>query len=172
MFTLSQEREYGLMQPHFEASMNQMEQRLQAQINMKMDAITAMLERISKSATVERHSDSEKANGDFQEKVEEKFQTIDNKLASIAGAVGVELKASAGDDDEDRKRLKEKLKEALKNDKKHPRRTDVEKEPWMEYIFGICKSDGRVGKKGSRYGQENASVISVFRGDFTRWLEG
>ena len=26
----------------------------------------------------------------------------------------------------------------------------MEKESWLEYIFGICKPDARIGKKGSR----------------------
>jgi hypothetical protein len=78
------------------------------------------------------------------------FGLVESKLESIENAVGITLNANAGDDDEDRKRLKEKLKEALEIEAKNSRVLSDEKEPWMEYIFGICERDGRVGKRGSR----------------------
>ncbi len=57
-----------------------------------------------------------------------------------------------GDDDDDRKRIKERLKEAVECDKRARSRvvTDVTRESWFEYIFGICEPDRRVGKQGSR----------------------
>ena len=52
---------------------------------------------------------------------------------------------------EDRKRLKERLKKAM--DHHHEARTvelDKIRPDWLEYIFGICGPDGRLGKEGSR----------------------
>ena len=59
-----------------------------------------------------------------------------------------------GDDDEDRKRIKERLKEAVENDKRARARVikAVHRESWLEYVFGICEPDRRVGKQGSRSG--------------------
>jgi hypothetical protein len=78
-----------------------------------------------------------------------KLDTIDQKINMIAEAVGVRLRAKQEEDAEDRKRLKERLKEALM----HEKRTLVDaddRESWAEYIFGITKPNGRVGKTGSR----------------------
>ncbi len=86
-----------------------------------------------------------------EESLEKRFANVENRLESIAEAVGVTVEANAGDDDADRKRLKERLKEALEVEQKKRPSNHIEKEPWMEYIFGICKPDGRVGKRGSRY---------------------
>jgi hypothetical protein len=49
------------------------------------------------------------------------------------------------DKGKDRRRLKERLKKAarLKSEGEHP-------VSWMEYIFGICPGDQRMGMKGSR----------------------
>ena len=59
---------------------------------------------------------------------------------------------SSGDDNEDRKRLKEKLKEALERDRRSRlRRIMSERQRWAEYIFGICKPDRRNGKRGNRF---------------------
>ena len=58
---------------------------------------------------------------------------------------------SSGDDNEDRKRLKEKLKEALESAQRNRlRQVESEQEVWMEYLFGVCRPDGRIGKMGSR----------------------
>jgi hypothetical protein len=59
----------------------------------------------------------------------------------------------AGDDDADRKRLKERLKGALDVEKRRKiKSTSSESEALLEYVFGICKPDRRVGKVGSRWG--------------------
>ncbi len=57
-----------------------------------------------------------------------------------------------GDDDEDRKRIKERLKEAVESDKRVRARVvkTTKHESWLEYVFGICEPDRRMGKHGSR----------------------
>ena len=84
---------------------------------------------------------------------------MNHRLERIAVAVGTNLSdlrgaAKAGDDDEDRKRLKEKLKAALESEAKGRhgvhRNVNATRTDWLEYIFGICKPDRRVGKLGSR----------------------
>jgi hypothetical protein len=67
--------------------------------------------------------------------------------------VGVPTAPGAGDDDADRKRLKERLKGALDVEKRRKiQKTSSEGEALLEYVFGICKPDRRVGKLGSRWG--------------------
>ncbi len=86
------------------------------------------------------------------EVVERRLEDIDRKLNMVADAVGVRVQAKEEEDAEDRKRLKERLKEALaleKMDRVNGRRVD-EVEDWPEFIFGICRPNGRVGKIGSR----------------------
>ncbi len=81
-----------------------------------------------------------------------RLEGIDRKLNLIADAVGVRMRAKQEEDAEDRKRLKERLKEALSFEK-HDRLNGAhegEGEDWPEFIFGICRPDGRVGKMGSR----------------------
>ena len=52
---------------------------------------------------------------------------------------------------DDRKRLKERLKEAMETEKMQLNKTTVSaKMNWIEYLFGICEPDGRIGKEGSR----------------------
>jgi hypothetical protein len=81
-----------------------------------------------------------------------KIGDIDKKLERIAVAVGVKVGGQEGDDEEDRRRLKEKLKVAIELDRRNRVRTIVSsREVWLEYIFGICAPDKRVGKRGSRY---------------------
>ncbi len=60
---------------------------------------------------------------------------------------------SVGDDDDDRKRIKERLKEAVENDKRaRSRIVNTNKDvTWLEYVFGICEPDKRIGKQGSRW---------------------
>ena len=72
---------------------------------------------------------------------------LDRKVERIAAEMGVHFVASVGDDNEDRKRLKEKLKAALD---RQTRTIVKQQEDWLEFMFGICKPDGRVGKRGSR----------------------
>jgi hypothetical protein len=74
---------------------------------------------------------------------------MDRKLDRIAGAVGVKTGGNEGDDEEDRRRLKEKLKAAIeqnRNDHNVVSSLGI----WLEYMFGICDADQRLGKRGSR----------------------
>ncbi len=83
---------------------------------------------------------------------DEKLDRIERKLDTVAAAVcAKEIDRSCEEDVEDRKRLKERLKEALEQSTQSREKSlEADKEDWMEYIFGICKPDGRVGKEGSR----------------------
>jgi hypothetical protein len=84
--------------------------------------------------------------------LDSRFEAIDKKLEQIVGAVVVRGPANENDDDEDRKRLKEKLKLAIEADRRSRVRTIVSQgEVWLEYMFGICAPDQRLGKRGSRY---------------------
>ncbi len=81
------------------------------------------------------------------------FTAMDKKMDRIAAAVGLANTGleTSGDDVEDRKRLKERLKEAIEKDKaSQSREIYKQKEKWAEYVFGICDPDKRVGKNGSR----------------------
>lgn len=44
----------------------------------------------------------------------------------------------------------ERLKEALDNNFRRVSGHEIELPSCMEYLFGICRSDGRLGKQGSR----------------------
>jgi hypothetical protein len=81
----------------------------------------------------------------------ERFDRIERKLDLIVAAVCVSDTDRSQEEAEDRKRLKERLKEALEQSTNSRKlHLDTEKENWVEYLFGICKPDGRVGKEGSR----------------------
>jgi hypothetical protein len=84
--------------------------------------------------------------------VDKKLEWMSKMLDLVSGALGVKMGAvSGGDDAEDKKRLKEKLKDAVEKDRRDRfRKVESEQEVWMEYIFGICKPDMRTGKRGSR----------------------
>jgi hypothetical protein len=166
-----------LMFPQFEKYMREMEQRLQNQIDMQNEVIARKLERLL-NADLRKdgngHSELEEKLSDGQslrDHVKNGFRHIGERLDSIDAAVGFSHTTNpGGDDEEDRKRLKERLKQALKKEqKKSLRKPGAEKKSWVEYIFGICKADGRIGKKGSRWYHEqlvkskSASDIWVFR---------
>ena len=79
-----------------------------------------------------------------------KLESLDKKLMQIINVLVVKHTCE-GDDDEDRKRLKEKLKQAIEADRRSRIRPIVSRsEVWLEYIFGICQPDQRIGKRGSR----------------------
>ena len=61
--------------------------------------------------------------------------------------------ARAAERQDDRKRLKERLKGAIEQDREAVAggARGAETAGWAEYLFGICKPDGRTGKIGSRY---------------------
>ncbi len=88
--------------------------------------------------------------------------SIDRQLQHISGTLNDRVnplqqdetptKAEATIRDQDRKRLKERLKEVMTF--KHEALFDekISQEVGIvERIFGICKPDGRLGKEGSRY---------------------
>ncbi len=81
-----------------------------------------------------------------------RFEQMDKKLERIVSAVGTINRSRSNEGDEDdRKRLKEKLKLAIEVDRRSRIHTIVSRrEVWMEYIFGICAPDKRIGKRGSR----------------------
>ncbi len=80
-----------------------------------------------------------------------KLDDLDRKINLIADAVGVKIRGKHEEDAEDRKRLKERLKEAIVIEKRSRYFDEDDRESWAEYIFGITKPNGRVGKMGSRY---------------------
>ncbi len=85
-------------------------------------------------------------------RLDTRCDSVDKKLDKIAYAVGIRYVVSAGDDNEDRKRLKMRLKEALKiqHTDTDGRVIENEKEGYLEYIFGIRAPNSRIGKLGSR----------------------
>ncbi len=97
------------------------------------------------------HPKGSRSDEPIEDEQVKKLDNIDRKINMIAAAVGVRLRAKQEEDAEDRKRLKERLKEALMLEKQHHMRVDEDdRESWVEYIFGITKPNGRVGKMGSR----------------------
>jgi hypothetical protein len=97
---------------------------------------------------LEKHMDKKLAAMDS--KFDKRFEAIEKRLEKIADAVGVKRMVAEGNDDEDRKRLKERLNEALGEHRRQVLRSEGKVEGWTEYIFGICKPNGRLGKHGSR----------------------
>ncbi len=84
--------------------------------------------------------------------IDTKFVMIDKKLERISASMKIKSEANDNDDEEDRRRLKEKLKVAIEVDRRSRILTIVSKrEVWLEYIFGICSPDQRIGKRGSRW---------------------
>ncbi len=80
-----------------------------------------------------------------------KFVAMDKKLERISNSLGLKAGIDDGNDEEDRRRLKEKLKVAIEVDRRsHIRAIVSRSEVWIEYIFGICSPDKRLGKRGSR----------------------
>jgi hypothetical protein len=130
-----------------EQCLGAMERRLEDKINKKMQSIDEKLkEKFSKLVSVK----PDHAQQSSRENLEGRAASVENRLESIADAGGIVDEGNTGQNVADRKRLKEKLKEALEiQEQYHPIQPN-KKEAWMEYIFGICKPDGRVGKRGSR----------------------
>ena len=78
-------------------------------------------------------------------------EEMKSMLSKIAEAVGVKSGPTPSDDAEDRRRIKERFKDAMEKDQnRRIREEETTKEKWLEYVFGICKPDGRIGKAGSR----------------------
>ncbi len=94
-----------------------------------------------------------------------RIELVEERLGKIAHAVGVKEGVSMGDDEEDRKRLKVRLKEALDCKRPKDRRSLTHTDGILEYCFGICEPDGTTGKQGSRSAlypdSESRSAIST-----------
>ena len=104
--------------------------------------------RVLKQASLSKVYPTQRQQGQDRQKALPLAASLEKRLEQIASAVGVK---AAGDEDDDKKRLKEKLKQAIERDKRNRIRTIVsEHAKWLEYVFGICKADQRLGKKGSR----------------------
>jgi hypothetical protein len=140
------------MLPQFEKYMREMEQRLQTQIDRQNEVIALTLEHPSNADfRKDASSHSEEKWQSLRDHVKNGFRHLGERIDSIVAAVGFSHTTNPGEDDEDRKRLKERLKQALNKEQKEAlRQPGAEKKSWLEYIFGICKADGRIGKKGSR----------------------
>jgi hypothetical protein len=83
-------------------------------------------------------------------KIDSRCDGVERRLDKIANAVGIRHHVSAGDDDEDRKRLKMRLKEALTIQNANDRVSASWSEGYLEYFLGIRPPNGRIGKQGSR----------------------
>jgi hypothetical protein len=87
-------------------------------------------------------------------KLDSLSESMSRKLERIAYALGIRnlnVMDNSADDAEDRRRLMEKLKSAFDNDRLRRFREAVsERQRFLEYVFGICKPDQRIGKRGSR----------------------
>ncbi len=110
---------------------------------------------------LEKHMDEKLEAMDF--KIDKRFEAMERRLEKIADAVGVKKMVSEGNDDEDRKRLKERLNEALGEHRRNVLRSEAEVESWRDYLFGVCKPNGRLGKHGSRFVENpHMSLRKVF----------
>ena len=76
---------------------------------------------------------------------------MNKQLSIFADAVGVPGQIGGSTKDDDCKRLKERLRGALDNEKKKKSfKIANAPEVWLEYIFGIAKPDRKKGIRGSR----------------------
>jgi hypothetical protein len=132
-----------------------------AQLLLRDDNVGAENQRMSESqpeaADLQHHSCS-------LLQLETKIGAIDKKLERMSASMKIKSDANDGDDEEDRRRLKEKLKAAIEIDRRSRVLTIVSNsEMWLEYIFGICSPDQRIGKRGSRCcGQIKLLQLRVF----------
>ena len=96
-------------------------------------------------------------------KIEKRLASVELHMKGLADALKVKIKDQSikgqGFDEipmkdmekEDRKRLKQRLKDAIEYmHETSTNRSTGKKAGWTEHIFGICRPDGRVGKEGSR----------------------
>mmetsp|Transcript_53366 Transcript_53366/g.111374 ORF Transcript_53366/g.111374 Transcript_53366/m.111374 type:complete len:210 (+) Transcript_53366:1654-2283(+) len=130
-----------------------MERRLGNTIDIKMQTMNERLKEVfSTGHESQKRTDS----------LGKQLACVENKLESIAESLGITAQVSAGDDDLDRRRLKEKLREALEEENKHSKQKKLKGYAlWMEHIFGICKPDGRIGKMGSRLVHPQSRFMQV-----------
>jgi hypothetical protein len=143
------------MQKSIDSIENRVE-RMEANMDEQFRAMERSVEALRSS--LEHHVDSgvgKKADppDHVPSKVDSQYDGIERRLDKIAFAVGIRNVVSAGDDNEDRKRLKMRLKEALTIQNANDDRVSVaEPEGYLEYFLGIRPPNGRIGKQGSRYG--------------------
>ena len=107
-----------------------------------------------KSFLLKMASTLHEANKNLEGRIEaigKKIEVVDRRTERIEVAMGVQEKINSENDAEDRKRIKERLKEAMDKSNKPKFKSEVEQMGLIEYVFGICKPDGRVGKHGSRW---------------------
>jgi hypothetical protein len=92
---------------------------------------------------------------DVDRKLDALSESLGKKLERIAYVLGIRnlnVVDNSADDAEDRKRLMEKLKFAFESDRqKKLSKLESDGEKWLDHVFGICKPDQRIGKRGSRY---------------------
>jgi hypothetical protein len=139
------------MQKSIDSIENRVE-RMEAKMDEQHRAAEKSVEALR--SRLEHHVDPEK-KADLPDRVAAKVDArcdgIERRLDKIAYAVGIRHIVSAGDDDEDRKRLKMRLKEALTIQNANDRVSVTEPEGYLEYFFGMRPPNGRIGKQGSRY---------------------
>jgi hypothetical protein len=96
-------------------------------------------------------------------KIDQRLASVELHLKTLANALclkvndqntekgEVEKTSDTQLEREDRKRLKQRLKDALEyQSEMSTMQTHENHTSWAEYIFGICRPDGRMGKEGSR----------------------
>ena len=131
-----------------EKSLQAMEKRLEDKINRNMQSMNEKLKEMFSKHMSETADHARQAS---REILGRQVASIGNMLESIRDAVGINVEEDKAHNNADRKRLKEKLKEALEVGEQGRLLQQNNKESWMEYVFGICNPDERVGKRGSRY---------------------
>ncbi len=146
--------------------LNAIEQRLESQIDRKLGTIESELDALTPQIKCEDNDVGEfdpNCEGNCNVDFECHLENIQRTIKSISERVGGESRKK--NDGEDRKRLKEKLKEAMRAENSKSSGIVPELETWMEYLFGICKPDGRAGKPGSRFVKEVSSKFFVLDTD-------
>ncbi len=118
------------------------EQRLEFHMDQEIKAVESRLDDLTEQIAIGRN---QVQDVDF----DRHFEKIHKRINLVSDLVGGNPPSVKGKG-EDRKRLKERLKEAIKTENSKSSVLVHEREEWMEYLFGICKQDGRVGKPGSR----------------------
>jgi hypothetical protein len=103
--------------------------------------------------TQSKLSHIEKQLSRFEERSQAAWKNLELKLDRIAGGAGVDAYVSTERSDVvDRKRLKERLKEAtaVRAASTTNRKTEG-RSSFLEKVFGIREADSRAGKERSRY---------------------
>jgi hypothetical protein len=133
------------MKESIEERMERMESKMDEQhrtTERSMEALRSSLDR--------RAGGADKNDERVITRIDARCDGVERRLDNIAHAVGIRSAVSAGDDDEDRKRLKMRLKEALAIQNANERVSTSTPEGYLEYFFGIRPPNSRIGKQGSR----------------------